>query len=67
MMTLKYVVVRDSDGWYLGSVPSLPGCQAQARTPEALTERLREAARLYLDAVKREEPAEFLEVGELEV
>jgi predicted RNase H-like HicB family nuclease len=67
--TLHYTVVRDAEGWLHASVPCLPGCQTQARTREELEGRLRDAARLYLDALRsnRMVPATFVETAELTV
>jgi len=42
-------IERDEDGWYVGSVPSLPGCHTQARSLDELTERMQEAIEAYLD------------------
>jgi predicted RNase H-like HicB family nuclease len=44
------VIERDEDGYLVASVPSLPGCHTQARSLEALMERIKEAIELYLDA-----------------
>jgi predicted RNase H-like HicB family nuclease len=43
------VVERDEDGYYIVSVPALPGCHTQARTLDELTSRVREAIELYLE------------------
>jgi predicted RNase H-like HicB family nuclease len=32
------VVEKDEDGYYVASVPELPGCHTQARTLDELTE-----------------------------
>jgi predicted RNase H-like HicB family nuclease len=42
------VVERDEEGWYVGSVPVLPGCHTQARSLDELMERVREAIELCL-------------------
>jgi predicted RNase H-like HicB family nuclease len=44
------VVERDEDGYYIASVPELPGCHTQARTLDELTGRVKEAIELYLEA-----------------
>jgi len=44
------VVERDEEGYFVGSVPSLPGCHTQARSLDQLMERIKEAIELYLDA-----------------
>jgi predicted RNase H-like HicB family nuclease len=43
------VVERDEDGWYIGSIPELPGCHTQGKTIEELAERMKEAISLYVD------------------
>jgi predicted RNase H-like HicB family nuclease len=48
--TFDVVIERDEDGFYVASVPSLPGCHTQAPTLDALTGRIREAIELYLEA-----------------
>jgi predicted RNase H-like HicB family nuclease len=45
------IIELDEDGYYVGSVPELPGCHTQARTLETLMERIREAIELYLETV----------------
>jgi predicted RNase H-like HicB family nuclease len=37
------VVERDEDGWYVASVPTLPGCHTQARSLDELMVRIQEA------------------------
>jgi predicted RNase H-like HicB family nuclease len=48
--TFDVVIERDEDGFYVASVPSLPGCHTQASSLDSLTERIREAIELYLEA-----------------
>lgn len=43
------VIERDSEGYYVGSVPSLSGCHTQARSLDELMERIREAVELCLE------------------
>lgn len=42
------VIERDSEGYFVGSVPSLPGCHTQAKSLDELMERIREAIELCL-------------------
>jgi len=44
----RVVVERDKEGYYVASVPELPGCHTQARSRDQLMTRLREAIALYL-------------------
>ena len=40
---------RDEDGYYVASVPALPGCHTQARSLDKLVVRVREAIELCLE------------------
>jgi predicted RNase H-like HicB family nuclease len=43
------VIERDEDGYYVASVPALPGCHTQAKTLDALMKRVREVIELCLE------------------
>ena len=47
-MTREFSVIveRDSEGWYVASVPELSGCHTQAKSLDKLMERIREAIEL---------------------
>jgi predicted RNase H-like HicB family nuclease len=63
------VVERDEDGYYIASVPELPGCHTQARTLDELTARVKEAIELYLETegTKTEGKIELIGVQFIEV
>ena len=62
------VIERDEDGFYVGSVPSLPGCHTQARSLDELMLRIREAIELHLDDPDRHDPQlEFVGVQRITV
>ncbi len=44
------VVERDAEGYFVASVPALPGCHTQARSRAELDERIREAIEVCLEA-----------------
>lgn len=46
------VIERDEEGFYVASVPQLPGCHTQAKSLDSLMERVREAIELYMDTEK---------------
>jgi len=48
------VVERDEDGYYVASVPALPGCHTQARSLDKLLERIKEAIALCLEMEETE-------------
>ena len=43
------VIESDDDGYYIASVPQLPGCHTQARSLDEVSERIREAIELCLE------------------
>ncbi|WP_216920264.1 type II toxin-antitoxin system HicB family antitoxin [Synechococcus sp. CCAP 1479/9] len=43
------VLERDSEGFYVATVPALPGCHTQARSLDQLMERVKEAIELCLE------------------
>jgi predicted RNase H-like HicB family nuclease len=43
------VIERDAEGYYVASVPELPGCHTQAKSLDLLMRRVREAIDLCLD------------------
>jgi len=46
---LDVVVERDAEGWFVASVPALPGCHTQARSLDELMVRVREAIGVCLE------------------
>ena len=53
------VIEKDSQGYYVASVPALPGCHTQARSLDELMERVREAVELCLEV--RDDDAEAMD------
>ena len=43
------VVERDSEGYFVASVPALPGCHSQAKSLDELMGSIREAIELCLE------------------
>ena len=56
------LVEKDEDGYYVASVPSLPGCHTQAKSLDKLQGRIIEAIEAYLEAEKYVEVSEFIGV-----
>ncbi len=48
------VIERDSEGYFVASVPSLPGCHTQAMSLDVLMERIREAIEVCLEVEQDE-------------
>jgi len=53
-MTKEFNVVieRDSDGYFVASVPSLRGCHTQAKSLDVLMKRVKEAIELCMEVEK---------------
>ena len=50
------IIEKDEDGWFVASVPELPGCHTQAKSLDKLDSRIREAISLCLDVRKGKGP-----------
>ena len=62
------VIERDSEGYYVASVPALRGCHTQAHSLDQLMERMREAVELCLEVEGEEvEPMTFVGVQRISV
>ncbi|NHV96178.1 MAG: type II toxin-antitoxin system HicB family antitoxin [Thaumarchaeota archaeon] len=64
-MKFAVIVERDEDGYYIASVPELPGCHTQAKTLDELMKRVREAIEAYLE-VEGVEPRQDVELTSLQ-
>ncbi len=51
------IIERDSQGYYVATVPELRGCHTQAKSLDALTKRVREAIELCLEVEGRDIPS----------
>lgn len=68
-MRFSVVIERSEDGYYVASIPELPGCHTQAKTLDELIGRVRETVELYLEVegAAVEGKREFVGVQFLEV
>jgi predicted RNase H-like HicB family nuclease len=66
-----FLVTKGMDGYYIGSVPELPGVFTQAKTIEDLFPRIKEAIEVYLETLEEEksgfEVIKFVGVNQVEV
>jgi predicted RNase H-like HicB family nuclease len=61
MKAFNVIIERDSEGYYVASVPELHGCHTQAKSLDVLMERIREAIELCLEVEQdKSEPTEFV-------
>ncbi len=62
------VIEQDAEGYYVASVPRLSGCHTQARSLDALLERIREAIELCLEVEAEElEDLDFVGVQRVSI
>ena len=55
------VIEQDQDGYYVATVPALPGCHTQAKSLDDLMERVKEAIQLCLEVESDDsEPLHFV-------
>jgi predicted RNase H-like HicB family nuclease len=55
------IIERDTDGYYVATVPDLKGCHTQAKSLDKLMERVREAIELCLEVEGEDEGHEELD------
>ncbi len=53
-MEFKIAIEQDEDGWYIVTVPALPGCVSQGKTDEEAKKKIAEAIELHLRALARD-------------
>lgn len=62
------IVEKDSAGYFVASVPALPGCHTQAKSLDELMERIREAIELCLEVRDdAPEPLDFVGIQRISV
>lgn len=62
------IVEKDSEGYFVASVPALVGCHSQAKSLDELMVRIREAIELCLEVNGDEaEPLDFVGVQRISV
>jgi len=52
----KVLIERDDDGFFVASVPALPGCYTQAKNLTELKLRVRDAIKLCLNVARENRP-----------
>ena len=62
------VVEKDSEGYFVATVPALPGCHTQAKSLDELMSRIKEATELCLEVEGSPgEPLDFIGVQRVTV
>lgn len=57
------LIEKDEDGYYVGSIPALPGCHSQAKSVDQLMGRMGEAITLWLEVEQETDPSPLEWVG----
>lgn len=67
--SFNVIIERDSEGYYVATVPELRGCHTQAKSLDTLMKRIREAIELCLEVEGEEEiePREFIGVQRISI
>jgi predicted RNase H-like HicB family nuclease len=47
-MDIKVVLEKDEDGYFIATVPALPGCISQGRTEKLVLKNIKEAIELHV-------------------
>ena len=53
-MDFTIAIEQDEDGWYVVTVPGLPGCISQGKTEAEAKKNIAEAIELHLGALARD-------------
>ncbi|MBD1214660.1 MAG: type II toxin-antitoxin system HicB family antitoxin [Dolichospermum circinale Clear-D4] len=62
------IIERDADGYFVASVPNIPGCHTQAKSLDELMQRIREAIELCLEVDENQiESLEFVGVQRIAI
>jgi len=67
MQDYTVVIEKDEDGYFVASVPAIPGCHTQAKTLDKLMERIREAIELCLESDVKAPKHQFVGVQSIRV
>ena len=68
MKQFDVVIEKDSEGYFVASVPALKDCHTQAKSLDMLMERIREAIELCLEVQSEiPEPLDFIGVQRVSV
>ena len=68
LLNFTILIEKDEDGWYVASVPDIPGCYTQGKTISQVLERIKEAIELCLEADRDEvKPMNFVGVQRIEI
>ncbi len=65
--SFNVIIEKDTDGYFIASVPSLKGCYTQAKSLDELMVRIKEVIELCLDSEEMPTFNEFIGVQRLAI
>jgi len=60
MKTFNVIIERDTEGYYIATVPELKGCHTQAKSLDILLERIKEVIELCVEVEETPMNTEFI-------
>ena len=70
IMDFDVVLERDSDGWFIASVPALPGCHTQGKTKKEAMQNIKEAILLCIEVSaqkRKKEETKFVGIEKISI
>ena len=68
ILNFTTLIEQGEDGWFVATVPDIPGCYTQGKTVAQVLDRVKEAIEVCLEADKEEiEPMRFVGVQQVQV
>ena len=68
ILNFTTLIEQGEDGWYVATVPDIPGCYTQGKTVAQVLDRIKEAIEVCLEADKEEvEPLRFVGVQQISI
>lgn len=68
MAEFNVIIEKDNEGWYVASVPEIPGCYTQGKTIQQVLERIKEAMAVCLEADGEDiKPMKFIGIQRVEM
>ena len=67
-MEFNVIIEKDEDGWYVASVPEIPGCYTQGKTISQVLDRIKEAIEVCLQSDHEEvKSMKFVGIQRIEI
>lgn len=68
MVEFNVIIEKDEEGWFVASVPEIPGCYTQGKTIQQVLERVKEAMAVCLEADGEDiKPMKFIGIQRVEM